>query len=288
MTATRPQPRPGVLDIAPYVPGKSSAPGVAKRVQALLERDAVGAEPERRRRLPGGGRRGCEDYPDGAATALRDGDRRARSGSTRRASSAAPAPTTCSICWRTPICADGDEAIHTTHGFLMYPIARSAPAPSRSSRRRRITPPTSTPSSRAVTPRTQHRVPRQPEQPDRHLCAVRRGQAAAAGAAGATCCWCSTRPMPNTSSATTTKPASSWSPPCDNVVMCRTFSKIYGLAALRLGWIYGPAHVVDAVNRVRGPFNVNAPAIAGRHRGDRGHRACRDARARTMRRGWPG
>ena len=44
--------------------------------------------------------------------------------------------------------------------------------------------------------------------------------------------------------------------------MCRTFSKIYGLAALRLGWLYGPAHVVDAINRIRGPFNVNPAAIA--------------------------
>jgi histidinol-phosphate aminotransferase len=43
--------------------------------------------------------------------------------------------------------------------------------------------------------------------------------------------------------------------------MIRTFSKIYGLAALRLGWLYGPAHVVDAINRIRGPFNVNTPAI---------------------------
>jgi len=48
----------------------------------------------------------------------------------------------------------------------------------------------------------------------------------------------------------------------ENVVMCRTFSKIYGLAALRLGWLYGPAHVVDALNRIRGPFNVGAPSIA--------------------------
>jgi histidinol-phosphate aminotransferase len=48
----------------------------------------------------------------------------------------------------------------------------------------------------------------------------------------------------------------------DNVVMCRTFSKIFGLAAARLGWMYGPAHVVDVINRVRGPFNVSAPAIA--------------------------
>jgi histidinol-phosphate aminotransferase len=48
----------------------------------------------------------------------------------------------------------------------------------------------------------------------------------------------------------------------DNVVMTRTFSKIHGLASLRLGWMTGPAHVVDAVNRIRGPFNVNGPAIA--------------------------
>jgi histidinol-phosphate aminotransferase len=47
----------------------------------------------------------------------------------------------------------------------------------------------------------------------------------------------------------------------DNTVMTRTFSKIHGLAALRLGWMYGPAHVVDAVNRIRGPFNVNTPAM---------------------------
>jgi len=44
--------------------------------------------------------------------------------------------------------------------------------------------------------------------------------------------------------------------------MTRTFSKIHGLAALRLGWMFGPPHVVDAVNRIRGPFNVNTSAIA--------------------------
>jgi histidinol-phosphate aminotransferase len=48
----------------------------------------------------------------------------------------------------------------------------------------------------------------------------------------------------------------------ENVVMTRTLSKIYGLAALRLGWLYGPAHVIDVLNRVRGPFNVNAAAQA--------------------------
>lgn len=47
-----------------------------------------------------------------------------------------------------------------------------------------------------------------------------------------------------------------------NVVMTRTFSKIHGLAALRVGWVYAPAQVCDMLHRVRGPFNVNAPAIA--------------------------
>jgi histidinol-phosphate aminotransferase len=47
-----------------------------------------------------------------------------------------------------------------------------------------------------------------------------------------------------------------------NVIMTRTFSKIYGLALLRLGWCYGPAGIIDALNRIRGPFNVNGPAIA--------------------------
>jgi len=46
----------------------------------------------------------------------------------------------------------------------------------------------------------------------------------------------------------------------DNVVMTRTFSKIYGLAAVRLGWAYCPAAVADVLNRLRGPFNVNEPA----------------------------
>ncbi|MDH3230906.1 MAG: histidinol-phosphate transaminase [Alphaproteobacteria bacterium] len=49
---------------------------------------------------------------------------------------------------------------------------------------------------------------------------------------------------------------------CDNVVMLRTFSKIFGLAALRLGWAYGPPAIIDVLNRVRGPFNTTAPAQA--------------------------
>lgn len=47
-----------------------------------------------------------------------------------------------------------------------------------------------------------------------------------------------------------------------NVVMTRTFSKIHGLASLRVGWAYCPAPVASVLNRVRGPFNCNGPGMA--------------------------
>jgi histidinol-phosphate aminotransferase len=45
--------------------------------------------------------------------------------------------------------------------------------------------------------------------------------------------------------------------------MTRTFSKCYGLGGLRVGYGYGPRHVIDTLNRVRGPFNLSAVALAG-------------------------
>jgi histidinol-phosphate aminotransferase len=47
-----------------------------------------------------------------------------------------------------------------------------------------------------------------------------------------------------------------------NTIMTRTFSKVWGLGGMRLGWAYGPAAIIDVLNRVRGPFNVSAPAMA--------------------------
>ena len=49
----------------------------------------------------------------------------------------------------------------------------------------------------------------------------------------------------------------------ENVVMTRTFSKLYGLGGLRVGWGYAPGHVVDSLNRVRGPFNLSDVQLAG-------------------------
>ncbi|MEP5154665.1 histidinol-phosphate transaminase [Planktotalea sp.] len=69
----------------------------------------------------------------------------------------------------------------------------------------------------------------------------------------------------------------------ENVVMTRTFSKIYGLGALRVGWGYGPKHIIDVLNRIRGPFNVSnsalqAAEVAVRDQAYVTH--CRDANAK--------
>jgi histidinol-phosphate aminotransferase len=48
----------------------------------------------------------------------------------------------------------------------------------------------------------------------------------------------------------------------DNVIMTRTFSKLYGLGGLRVGWGYAPGHVIDVLNRIRAPFNLSHAALA--------------------------
>ena len=46
-----------------------------------------------------------------------------------------------------------------------------------------------------------------------------------------------------------------------NVLMTRTFSKIYGLAGLRVGWGYGSKDIINALNKIKPPFNVSRPAL---------------------------
>lgn len=47
-----------------------------------------------------------------------------------------------------------------------------------------------------------------------------------------------------------------------NVIATRTFSKLYGLAGLRIGWAYAPAYIIELMQRLRTPFNANAAAMA--------------------------
>lgn len=48
----------------------------------------------------------------------------------------------------------------------------------------------------------------------------------------------------------------------EHVIMTRTFSKIYGLGGMRVGWGYAPRSIIDVLNRVRQPFNLSGTALA--------------------------
>ena len=75
-------------------------------------------------------------------------------------------------------------------------------------------------------------------------------------------CWLLMPLMPNMFSETIMNRVLNWCRPAIMFIMTRTFSKIYALASLRIGWAYASANIIDVLNRVRGPFNVNACAIA--------------------------
>lgn len=73
----------------------------------------------------------------------------------------------------------------------------------------------------------------------------------------------------------------------DNVVMTRTFSKLYGLGGLRVGWGYGPQAIIDVLNRVRGPFNLSGTALAAAQAAIRDTEYVDHCRAQNARwRGW--
>ena len=259
MSVLLPQPRPGVLEIKPYVPGKSSAPGLAKVFKLSSNETPLGPSPRAIEAYKSVAAH-LEDYPDGSASALREAIGRSFGLDPDRIVCGAGSDDLLNLLARAYL-ADGDEAIHTTHGFLVYPIATLG-----TGAKPIVAPETNYTASvdailAAVTKKTKVIFLANPNNPTGTYISfdeVKRLH----------------RSLPphvllvldaayaeyvrrNDYESGIELVATS-----DNVVMTRTFSKIHGLAALRLGWMFGPAHVVAAVNRIRGPFNVNTPAIA--------------------------
>src|SRR4029450_9578064 len=117
----RPQPRPGVLTIKPYVPGKSTAPGVARVFKLSSNESPLGPSPQAIAAYRDVGEH-LEDYPDGASTALRRTIGRAFGLDPERIVCGAGSDDLLNLIADAYL-RDGDEAIHTTHAFLVYPIA---------------------------------------------------------------------------------------------------------------------------------------------------------------------
>jgi histidinol-phosphate aminotransferase len=258
MTATRPQPRPGVLDIAPYVPGKSTAPGVARVIKLSSNENPLGPSPHAVAAYKAAAAR-LEDYPDGDVTALRAAIGRAFGLDPTRILCGAGSDDLLNLLAHAYL-QDGDEVIYSAHGFLMYPIyARGHGAKPIAVPEKDYTADVDAILA-AVTERTRLVFIANPNNPTGTYVPfdeIKRLQRELPGnvilvldAAYAEYV------QRNDYEAGIELVATS-----ENVVMTRTFSKIHGLAAVRLGWMYGPAPIVDALNRVRNPFNVNTPAM---------------------------
>jgi histidinol-phosphate aminotransferase len=259
MSALRPQPRPGVLDIDPYVPGKSAAPGVARVFKLSSNETPLGPSPKAVAAYRAVADH-LQDYPDGASTALREAIGRAFGLDPNRIVCGAGSDDLLNLLADAYL-HDGDEAIYTTHGFLVYPIATLG------SGAKPIVAPEKNYTADAdailgkLTERTKVVFLANPNNPTGTYVPFDEVKRLHKGlpphvllvldAAYAEYV------RRNDYEAGIELVATS-----ENVVMARTFSKIHGLAAVRLGWLYGPAHVIDAINRIRGPFNTNAPAIA--------------------------
>ena len=114
---------------------------------------------------------------------------------------------------------------------------------------------------RAVTPQTRLIFLASAEQPDRHARDQRRAGRLPARRCRRTSSPCSTRP---TTSSSTTRPTPSRACSAgERVVLMRTFSKIQGLAGLRIGYGLASAEIADLLQRARQPFNANSIAQAG-------------------------
>src|SRR3984957_19242715 len=258
MSGMRPQPRPGVLEIEAYVPGKSSAPGVAKVVKLSSNETPLGPSPKTLAAYKAAADH-LEDYPDGSANDLREAIGGVFGLDPERIVCGSGSEGLLHLLANAYL-ADGSEAIYTTHGFLIYPIvtlgtgAKPVVAPEKN-----FTADVDAILA-AVTEKTRIVFLANPNNPTGtglpfdEVKRLHRGLPSnvilVLDAAYAEYV------RRNDYEAGIELVATS-----ENVVMTRTFSKIHGLASLRLGWMYGPAHIVDAVNRVRNPFNVNTPAM---------------------------
>ncbi len=258
-SAGGPNPVPGVLDISPYVGGKTGDGQEGEIFKLSSNETPLGPSP-RARAAFGQAASHLELYPDGGAWELRAAIARKFSLNIDHIVCGSGSDELLSLLAQAYI-GEGDEAIYTEHGFLMYKIAilgnGGVPvvAPEKN-----LTTDVDAILER-VTPRTKIVFLANPNNPTGTYLPFAEVKRLHAG-------------LPESVLLVLDAAYAEYVRRNDyesgielvataqNVVMTRTFSKIHGLAALRLGWAYCPEAVAGVLNRLRGPFNVNAPAIA--------------------------
>ncbi len=250
-------PKPGILDIELYVGGESTVPGVAKIHKLSSNENPLGPSPRAIAAFQGAGAT-LERYPSSDHAGLR--------AAIGRVHGVDPAHVICGdgsdevISWLCHAYAGaGDEVLYSEHGFMMYPISAMAagatPVKVRETDRRVDVDLLLA----ACTDRTRLVFLANPANPtgtmipDVDIARLAEG-------------------LPPKALLVLDGAYAEFVEGYDggktlvesrgNVIMTRTFSKIYGLGSLRVGWGYGPKAVIDVLNRIRGPFNVSAAGLA--------------------------
>lgn len=255
---TRPTPRAGVMAIEAYVPGKSSAPAGIKLVKLSSNETPLGPSPGAIAAFKALADK-LELYPEGTAQRLREAIGAKFGLDPARLICGSGSDELLSLITNAYI-GPGDEGIYSEYGFLVYKIAIMAAGGTPVAVKEKNLTADVDALLAAVTPRTRIVYLANPNNPTGTYLPfdeIKRLQAGLRPDVLLVLDAAYAEYVRRNDYASGLELVAT----CDNVVMTRTFSKIYGLANLRLGWMHGPAHVIDALNRIRGPFNVNGAAI---------------------------
>jgi histidinol-phosphate aminotransferase len=259
MSSTSPAPRPGIFEIDPYVPGESRLAAGIKPIKLSSNETPLGPSPRAIaafREVAGQ----LERYPDGSATMLRVAIAARYGLNATRIVCGAGSDEILTLLAHAYL-GPGDEAIFTEHGFLLYRIivlsngATPVVAPETNLR-------TDIGAILArVTERTKVVFLANPNNPTGTYVSIDEVRSLRAQLPSSVLLVLDAAYAEyvrrNDYEAGIELVATT-----QNTVMTRTFSKIHGLAGLRLGWAYCPEAVADVLNRIRGPFNVSIPAMA--------------------------
>ena len=255
----RPEPRAEVMAIAAYVPGKSGVAGLAKVHKLSSNESPLGPSPHAIEAFRANAGQ-LAFYPDGSSSRLREAIGRRYGLDAEQIVCGNGSDDLIGLIAHVYL-APGDEGLYSQYGFLEYPIAiRAAGGVPVTAKERQETADVDALLAK-VTARTRVVFLANPNNPTGTYLPYSEVKRLHAGLRGdvllvldAAYAEYVTR---NDYAAGVELVSAN-----ENVVMLRTFSKIYGLANLRIGWAYAPARIVDALHRVRAPFNVNGAAIA--------------------------